>query len=102
MQSKTKRCLLKTAACGVAAFVFCLFLTGAAQTAYASADKKAYNKGYRAARRGEFPQAEKIFRELLEKDAHDLEARLGLSFLQLNQKKLQGAFEKSGGGIMQG
>ena len=101
MQSKTKRWLLKTAACGVAALVFCLFLTGAAQTAYASADKKAYNKGYRAARRGEYPQAEKIFRELLEKDSHDMEARLGLSFTQLKQRNLQGAYDNAARVIMQ-
>lgn len=100
MQSKTQRCLFKTAACGVAAFVFCLFLTGAAQTAYASADKKTYNKGYRAARKGEYPQAEKIFRELLEKDAHDIEARLGLSFTQLKQRNLQGAYDNAARVIM--
>jgi tetratricopeptide (TPR) repeat protein len=100
MQSKTKRWLLKTAACGVAAFAFCLFLTGAAQTAYASADKKAYNKGYRAARKGEYPQAEKIFRELLEKDAHDIEARLGLSFTQLKQRNLQAAYDNAARVIM--
>jgi tetratricopeptide (TPR) repeat protein len=100
MQSKTKQRLLRMAACGVAAFVFCLFLTGAAQTAYAKADKKAYNKGYRAARRGEFPQAEKIFRELLEKDAHDKEARLGLSFTQLKQRNLQAAYDNAARVIM--
>jgi tetratricopeptide (TPR) repeat protein len=84
----------------MAAFVFCLFLTGAVQTASASADKKAYNKGYRAARRGEFPQAEKIFRELLEKDAHDIEARLGLSFTQLKQRNLQAAYDNAARVIM--
>ena len=92
--------LLKTAACGMAAFVFCLFLTGWVQTASASADKKAYNKGYRAARRGEYPQAEKIFRELLEKDAHDIEARLGLSFTQLKQRNLQAAYDNAARVIM--
>jgi tetratricopeptide (TPR) repeat protein len=92
--------LLKTAASAMAAFVFCLFLTGAVQTASANADKKAYNKGYRAARRGEFPQAEKIFRELLEKDAHDIEARLGLSFTQLKQRNLQAAYDNAARVIM--
>ncbi|HEX5835899.1 MAG TPA: aspartyl protease family protein [Pyrinomonadaceae bacterium] len=101
MQSKSKRRLLRMAACGVAAFVFCLFLTGAAQTAFASsADKKAYSKGYRAARKGEYPQAEKIFRELLEKDAHDIEARLGLSFTQLKQRNLQAAYDNAARVIM--
>ena len=84
----------------MAAFVFCLFLTGTAQSVYASADKKAYNKGYRAARKGEYPQAEKIFRELLEKDAHDIEARLGLSFTQLKQRNLQAAYDNAARVIM--
>jgi tetratricopeptide (TPR) repeat protein len=92
--------LLKTAACGMAAFVFCLFLTGLVQTASATADKKAYNKGYRAARRGEYPQAEKIFRELLDKDKNDVEARLGLSFTQLKQRNLQAAYDNAARVIM--
>ena len=100
MQCKSRQCLLKTAACGMAAFVFCLFLSGTAQTAYAFSDKKAYNKGYRAARRGEYPQAEKIFRELLEKDSHDIEARLGLSFTQLKQRNLQAAYDNAARVIM--
>jgi tetratricopeptide (TPR) repeat protein len=100
MQCSNRRCLLRTAACGVAAFVFCLFVAGAAQTAQGSADKKAYNKGYRALRKGEYPQAEKIFRELLEKDAHDIEARLGLSFTQLKQRNLQAAYDNAARVIM--
>lgn len=100
MQCKSRQCLLKTAACGMAAFVFCLFLTATAQSVYASADKKAYNKGYRAARKGEYPQAEKIFRELLEKDAHDIEARCGLSFTQLKQRNLQAAYDNAARVIM--
>lgn len=95
-----RKSLLKTAACGLAALMFYLFLNGAAQTAYASADKKAYNKGYRAARRGEYPQAEKIFRELLEKDSHDIEARCGLSFTQLKQRNLQAAYDNAARVIM--
>jgi len=100
MQCSKNQCLLRTAAGSVAALVFCLFLTGAAQTAYAKSDKKAYSKGYRAARRGEYSQAEKIFRELLEKDAHDKEARLGLSFVQLKQRNLQAAYDNAARVIM--
>ena len=68
------------AACGVAAFVLSVALSGTTQTAAAFADKKAYSKGYRALKKGDHEQAEKIFRDLLNKDAHDKEARLGLSF----------------------
>ena len=100
MKCNNKQCLVRTAACGVAALVFSLFVKGAVQTASASADKKAYNKGYRAARKGEYPQAEKIFRELLEKDARDIEARLGLSFTQLKQRNLQAAYDNAARVIM--
>jgi tetratricopeptide (TPR) repeat protein len=100
MQCNNKQRVLRTAACVVAAFVFCLFATGAAQTAQASADKKAYNKGYRAVRKGDYTQAEKIFRELVEKDAHDIEARLGLSFAQLKQRNLQAAYDSAARVIM--
>ena len=96
MQYKKNRCLLRTAACGVAAFVFGLsLLAGIAPSAHASADKKAYSRGYRAVRKGDYAQAEKIFRDLLEKDGHDNEARLGLSFTQLKQRNLQGAYDSA-------
>ena len=88
------------AACSVAAFVLCFTFTGATHTAAASGDKKAYNKGYRAVRKGNYEQAEKIFRELLNKDAHDSEARLGLSFALLKQRNLQGAYDNAARVIM--
>src|SRR5829696_5594049 len=100
MQCKSNRCLLRTAACGLAAFVFFIFAAGAAPTARAFADKKAVEKGYRAVRRGEYTQAEKIFRDLLEKDAHDKEARLGLSFTLLKQRNLQAAYDNAARVIM--
>src|SRR5690349_2780571 len=101
MQCKNNRCLLRTAACGLAAFVFCLFVAaGTAPTAHASSDKKAYSKGYRAVRKGEYDQAEKIFRDLLDKDARDNEARCGLSFAQLKQRNLQAAYDNAARVIM--
>jgi tetratricopeptide (TPR) repeat protein len=84
----------------MAAFVFCFALAGAAHEVRGAADKKAYNKGYKALRKGDFAQAEKIFRELLNKDAHDLEARLGLSFTLLKQRSLQGAYDNAARVIM--
>ncbi|HJP90630.1 MAG TPA: aspartyl protease family protein [Pyrinomonadaceae bacterium] len=84
----------------MAAFVLCFTFTGATHTAVASGDKKAYNKGYRAVRKGDYGQAEKIFRELLNKDAHDSEARLGLSFALLKQRNLQGAYDNAARVIM--
>jgi len=89
------------AAFSVAAFVLCFALAGTTNVAAGFADKKAYNKGYRALRKGDFEEAEKIFRELLGKDAHDTEARLGLSFTLLKQRSLQAAYDNAARVIMQ-
>jgi len=89
------------AAFGVAAFVLCFALAGTTHVAAGFADKKAYNKAYRALRKGDFQEAEKIFRELLGKDAHDADARLGLSFALLKQRNLQGAYDNAARVIMQ-
>jgi len=88
------------AAFGVAAFMLCFACAGTTQTVAASADKKAYNKGYRAVRKGDYLEAEKIFRDLLNKDAHDTEARLGLSFTLLKQRNLQAAYDNAARVIM--
>ena len=99
MQGNHKQRLLRLAAFSVAAFVFCFVFGGATHVA-AKTDKKAYNKGYRALRKGDYTQAEKIFRDLLGKDAHDNEARLGLSFTLLKQRNLQGAYDNAARVIM--
>ncbi len=54
---------------------------------------KALSKGEKALRKGDYQLAEKIFRELLSKDAHDNGARLGLSFALLKQRSLQAAYD---------
>jgi tetratricopeptide (TPR) repeat protein len=100
MQGNKLKSIFRMAAFSVAAFVFCVALTGATQSAAGFADKKAYAKGYRAVRKGDYPQAEKIFRELLNKDAHDTEARLGLSFTLLKQRNLQAAYDNAARVIM--
>jgi len=101
MQGNTQHRLFRMAAFSVAAFVLCFALAGASHNAAGFVDKKAYNKGYRALRKGDFQQAEKIFHELLNKDAHDVEARLGLSFTQLKQRNLQAAYDNAARVIMQ-
>ena len=100
MRCNSKTRLLCTAAISVAAFVFCFVLAGSTNQTYAAPDKKAYAKGYKALRKGDYEQAEKIFRELLNKDAHDVEARLGLSFTLLKQRSLQGAYDNAARVIM--
>jgi len=93
MQGNHKKRYLQMAAFSVVAFVLCFAFAG--MTATAKADKKAYNKGYRAVRKGDYTEAEKIFRDLLGKDAHDNDARLGLSFALLKQRNLQGAYDNA-------
>src|SRR5215216_1000991 len=101
MQGNNQQSLSRMAAFSVAAFVLCFALAGSTSIAAGFADKKAYNKGYRALRKGDFQEAEKIFRELLGKDAQDVEARLGLSFALLKQRSLQGAYDNAARVIMQ-
>ena len=101
MQCNNNRCFLRMAAFSVAAFVLCSALAGPTNIAAGFTDKKAYTKGYKAIRKGEYPQAEKIFRDLLVKDGQDIEARLGLSFALLKQRQLQGAYDNAARVIMQ-
>src|SRR5215510_12656906 len=89
MQSHQKRLFQRMAACGVAAFVLSLALV---TSAVADSDK-AHSKGEKALKRGDYQVAEKIYRDLLGKDSHDNEARLGLSFALLKQRNLQDAYD---------
>jgi predicted aspartyl protease/cytochrome c-type biogenesis protein CcmH/NrfG len=76
----------------VAAFaVMCLSVT---VVAYGMPDnEKTRNRAERALRAGDFERAEQIFRELLAKDDHDTQARLGLSRALLKQRRLQDSFD---------
>lgn len=65
----------------------------ASALAATSGDGKARRHANAALRDGDYEAAEKEFREVLAKDAHDNEARLGLSFALLKQRALQDAFD---------
>ncbi|HEX2268137.1 MAG TPA: aspartyl protease family protein [Pyrinomonadaceae bacterium] len=101
MRCNSKTRFSRMAAFSVAAFVFCLTFAGAVHDARAFKDRKSHQKGHKALRRGDFTEAEKIFRELLGKDAHDVEARLGLSFTLLKQRNIQAAYDNAARVIMQ-
>jgi Flp pilus assembly protein TadD len=79
------------AAASMAAITICLLV--AATTQAVSSDNSARNRAERALRDGDFAQAEKIYRELVSKDAHDNQARLGLSLALLKQQNLQDAYD---------
>jgi tetratricopeptide (TPR) repeat protein len=97
MRSHSEKSWQRWAAFSLAAFVLCLAFVGPAS---AFVDKKAYNRGYKALRKGDFQAAEKIFRDLLGKDSHDIEARLGLSLSLLKQRNLQGAYDNAARAIL--
>lgn len=67
----------------------CLALTASAL----AGDGKARQRAIEAMKVGDYPTAEKHFREALEKDSHDQQARLGLSFALLKQRMLQDAYD---------
>jgi predicted aspartyl protease/Flp pilus assembly protein TadD len=98
MQSQRKTAFHRLAAFGLAAFVLLCLFTTCPSTVQAST--KAHNKGQKALKKGDYPTAEKIFREILGKDAHDSAARLGLSFALLKQRNLQGAYDNAARVIM--
>jgi tetratricopeptide (TPR) repeat protein len=83
---------VRLAVMSLAAIAVCLLMPTAAPASPGS-DNKALTQAERALRQGEYERAEQIYRELLNKDAHDNEARLGLSFALLKQRNLQPAYD---------
>ncbi len=93
MQSlKSGNPFLKFAGAAFFVFVLCIGVTSPVYSAPLS-DSKARQRAQKALRDGDFEAAEKMFRELLTKDAHDHQVRLGLSFALLKQRKLQDAYD---------
>lgn len=76
----------------LAGLVIC-FAMSASALAVTVGDGKAHQRAKEALRNGDYETAEKQFREALAKDAHDNEARLGLSFALLKQRQLQDAYD---------
>lgn len=62
-------------------------------SAVARADDKTRIRAERALRDGDFETAEKLFRELVNKDARDTSARLGLSYALLKLGNLKDAYD---------
>src|SRR5947207_214520 len=71
--------------------VMCLGVTFVAQGT--PDNEKTRNRAERALRAGDFERAEQIYRELLAKNDHDTDARLGLSRVLLKQRRLQDSFD---------
>ncbi len=76
----------------VTAFVVCIALPTATR-ATTRDNQKTLKRAQKELREGDFEQAEIILRELLAKDALNNQARLGLSFALLKQRRFQEAFD---------
>ncbi|HEY6804633.1 MAG TPA: aspartyl protease family protein [Pyrinomonadaceae bacterium] len=96
MWSRKRSGFRKLAASLVAAFVILI----AGSSTFASANSKAVDRGNKAIKKGDYETAEKIFRDLLAKDNHDKDARLGLSFTLFKERNLQGAYDNAARVIM--
>ena len=77
-----------------AALMVCLMLTPSFSTVALAGDK-VRSRAEKALREGEYPLAEKLFREMLAKDARDNVARLGLSYTLLKMRRLQDAYDQA-------
>src|SRR2546423_1003617 len=58
-----------------------------------ASDDRTRTRAERALREGEYETAERLYRELLARDAHDNSARLGLSFALYKQRNFQDAYD---------
>ena len=97
MRCHTEKSLRMFVAAGtVAAFAFWFSVL----VVLAEPIDKVHTRADRALKEGDYVTAEKMFRELLSKDPHDKEARLGLSFTLLKRRQLQDAYDHAARVIM--
>lgn len=92
MKLRNKNTLGQLMVGSLAAVTICLTLVAASATV-AFAGDKTRSRAERALREGLYDEAEKLFREVLAKDAHDNQARLGLSYTLLKTRRLADAFD---------
>ncbi|HYW70322.1 MAG TPA: aspartyl protease family protein [Pyrinomonadaceae bacterium] len=73
--------------------ITCVLVLIVTTLAFADKNTKQLDRADKALKSGDFQRAEQIYRELLTKDDHDIEARLGLSRTLLKERRLQDAFD---------
>jgi tetratricopeptide (TPR) repeat protein len=93
MQSSNRKSLLGRSMAAAVMAAFVLFFNPVVSNATASGSDKNHNRAHKALREGDYESAEKLYRDLLAKDPHDKEARLGLSFTLLKMRQLQDAYD---------
>ena len=79
----------RLAVASLAAITICLAVPVPAMAVF----DKASSRAERALRDGDYAQAEQIYREMLSKNAHNNDARLGLSLALLKQRNIQDAYD---------
>ncbi len=72
-----------------------MLVWAAPPTALAESRGKAIKRAGKEIRQGNFDEAEKIYRHLIEKNQKDQDARLGLSFTLIKKLKLQEAYQEA-------
>jgi tetratricopeptide (TPR) repeat protein len=75
--------------------VLVVMLVSPSAAVLAESRGKALKRAEKELRKANFGEAEKIYRELIERDQKDKDARLGLSFALIKQGKLQESFEQA-------
>ncbi|HYY55835.1 MAG TPA: aspartyl protease family protein [Pyrinomonadaceae bacterium] len=83
----------RVARCAAAACLAAVLIACAGAVTHVEATDKARERAVRALREGEFEEAERLFRELLAKNARDKDARLGLSFTLYKKRELVDAYD---------
>jgi len=79
----------------VSAFLLLLLAVAVPRAAVAESRGKALKRADREIHNGNFDEAEKIYRSLVEHNQEDKEARLGLSFTLIKKIRLQEAYEEA-------
>jgi tetratricopeptide (TPR) repeat protein len=75
--------------------VVVILLVSQSMAVLAESRGKALKRAEKELRQANFGEAEKIYRQLIERDQNDKDARLGLSFALIKQSKLQESFEQA-------
>lgn len=76
-----------------------LFVCSGVPVVNAESSEKMRNRAQKALREGEFDLAERLYRDVIEKDVKDINARLGLSYTLLKKRKLRDAYDHAGRAI---
>src|SRR5436190_13042982 len=70
-----------------------ILIVATAALGFGDKNTKSLSKAEKAMKSGDFDRAEQIYRDILSKDEHDVDARLGLSRTLLKLRRLQDAFD---------